>query len=177
MYELSHPSDLLVTLGLLQRRRHEALSLWQIWPGANFFLANMTRCKFISGKYDQVQIYLWQNSVSIADKWQYLLRTPWTSDYPRALPWSSSRRGCCTAGLVRTCFSKSYNKDLNITNIFWAYKTSSLTQLRNIHPEVLPGLDNPNGEKYITQVGAGSQSWLLWNPTILISSDWFRPFK
>ena len=28
-----------------------------------------------------------------------------------------------------------------------------VTKLRNIYPEVLPGIDNPNGEKYITQVG------------------------
>ena len=43
-----------------------------------------------------------------------------------------------------------------------------VTKLRNIYPEVLPGIDNPNGEKYITQVG---QRWLLWNPTILNISD------
>ena len=38
---------------------------------------------------------------------------------------------------------------ITLSRMKLSLKTSLLI---NIHPEVLPGLDNPSGEKYITQV-------------------------
>ena len=46
-----------------------------------------------------------------------------------------------------------------------------VTKLRNIYPEVLPGIDNPNGEKYITQVRDLLEVWVV--PIIFIAKNIF----